>query len=297
MRYAVRQIITEGVDPLIAIQMATINPARCYGLDHQIGVIAPGRSADLLFVNDLRLFDVSRVMVDGRFLEPPLHFPRHPYPQHALATVNLTPVTANDLLVRAPEGQVDGDVAVRVIGVHDGALVTEEIIARLPVRAGIVSGDPQQDILKAAVFDRYGKGTRTVAFVRGFGLRDGAFAGSIGQDSQNVVGVGACDADLACAINEVIRMNGGVAVVRGDSERTTLPLPIAGIMTDASPAELAQRRAAIATALWSLGCALADPIFALSLAITLVVIPALKMSNRGLVDVMRGAIVPLFAEQ
>ena len=172
-------------------------------------------------------------------------------------------------------------------------MVTEEIIETLDIREGAVEADPGRDLLKVTVYERYGKGSRALGFIRGFGLHAGAFAGSIGQDSQNVVGVGVDDSDLAAAINAVREMNGGVAVVHGEKV-TMLPLPIAGIMTDVGAAELAAGRAGIAAALRELGCAMSDPIFALSLAITLVVIPALKMSNRGLVDVMAGEIVELF---
>ena len=130
---------------------------------------------------------------------------------------------------------------------------------------GVVEADPERDILKVAVFERYGRGSRALGFISGFGLQSGAFAGSIGQDSQNVVAVGVDDTDIAVAVNEVRNLNGGVAVA-GHGRLTKLPLPIAGIMTDISASELAEARAHIVAALRELGCQLSDPIFSLSLA-------------------------------
>ena len=137
MSYALRQIMAEGVDPLIAIQMATINVARCYGLDERIGVIAPGRCADVLFVGDLNRFSVERVMVDGVFVESPLRLPRYAYPDSALTTVALEPVSRKDLIVRVPAERGRERVSVRVIGVADGALVTEERVETLDIHEGV----------------------------------------------------------------------------------------------------------------------------------------------------------------
>jgi len=292
MSWAVRQLINEGVDPLIAIQMATINVAGAYGFDHQIGLIAPGRIADILFVNDLQEFRVEKVMVNGKIIQPPLTFPRYSYPEYALNTIQLDPVSTEDFVIQALIRS--GRVTVRVIGVHDGGLVTEELLEEVEVKNGIVKTEPERDLLKVAVFERYGGGTRTVDFIRGFDLRSGAIAGSIGQDSQNVVVVGVNDADMALAVNRVIELNGGIVVATQGNITAELSLPIGGIITDINPRELAAKRTEITTALRELGCQLTDPIFTLSLSITLIVIPHLKISNRGLVDVNKGGFVNLF---
>jgi adenine deaminase len=160
----------------------------------------------------------------------------------------------------------------------------------------MLSSDPQRDLLKLAVFERYGGGSRSLGFVHGFGMRTGALAGTIGQDSQNLVVVGACDEDMALAANRVRDINGGVVVANQDMVAAELPLPIGGIMTDIAPHFLAEKRALVKGAAQRMGCTLTDPIFALSLMITLIVIPHLKMSNRGLVDVVQGRIVDLFVE-
>jgi len=292
MSWAIRQIIAEGVDPMTAIQMATINVARCYGLDHRIGMIAPGRAADLVFVDDLERFGVTRVMVDGEEIQHPLAFPRHSYPKHALETVRSKPVSAQDLVIYTPDRQ-SGEMRVRVIGIVDGTLMTEEKVEEMTIREGVIKSDPQRDLLKVAVFQRYGDGSRALGFIHGFGMQAGALAGSIGQDSQNLVAVGVSDSDLAMAINRVRELNGGVVAAR-DRVLAELPLPIAGIMTDIDPSDLAGERAKITDVLRGLGCQLQDPIFTLSLSITLIVIPYLKISNRGLVDVLSGEFVSLF---
>jgi adenine deaminase len=293
MSWAIRQIITEGVDPLIAIQMATINVARCYGLESQLGLIAPGRFADILFVSNLTKFEVSAVMINGEILSGQPTFNRFQFPDVALHTIQMEEVTVDDLKVIAPVNS-GSSIKTRIIELVPDTLLTNEIIEDLQVQNGEVLPDPSHDILKVAVFNRYGDETRTNGFIRGFGLKSGAMAGSIGQDSQNIVVVGTNDCDMAVAVNRIRQLQGGVVVVAEGKILAELPLPIAGIMTDIPSAQLVIGRAMIFQALLQLGCNLTDPIFTLSLCITLVVIPKLKMSNLGMVDVFRGKIVPLF---
>jgi len=292
MNWAVQQIISEGVDPLVAIQMATINPARCYRLDNRIGLIAPGRSADIIFVGKLEEFNITQVMVGGKIIENHPSFPRYPYPPCALKTLRLRSVSTHDLVIKAPISS--GKVCVRIIEVSEGELITKEIVEEITISNGIAEVDPETDRLKVAVFERYGGGTHSLAFVRGFGLKKGALAGSIGQDSQNIVAVGVTDSDIAKAINRILEIQGGIVVVEGGKIIGELSLPIGGIMTNISPVELAEKRQEIKKALWMLGCKLKDPIFTLSLSITLVVIPSLKLSNNGLVDVKSGELVNNF---
>lgn len=290
MLWAVRQLIAEGVHPLIAIQMGTINVARAYHLDHQIGLIAPGRLADLLLVDNLQELNLNRVMVNGRWLEDKPLYPRYNFPPWARSTVKLPRVSCDDFEIPS----VTNNQRVRVIEVVDGSLTTNELVVSMKPDLGFITADSENDILKVAVFERYGNGTRSLGFVKGFGLKTGAFGGSIGQDSQNVVVVGTNDADMAVAVNSIGRINGGIVIVNNGNVVAQLRLPIAGIITDIPPQELAAERKMLTRVLHDMGCRLKDPIFTLSLLITLVVIPDLKMSNRGLVDVGKGVIVPLF---
>jgi adenine deaminase len=294
MDWAVRQLISEGVDPLVAIQMATINVAQAYGLDHRIGLIAPGRAADILLVDDLEQFSVSQAMVNGSLVEPSPSFPRFAYPAEALRAIDLAPVSAEDLEVHAPGGLEQGEVEARVIHIVDGALATEEHIETLAAYSGSVQMDVGRDILKVAVFERYGGGTRSVAFLSGFGLRQGALAGSIGQDAQNIVVVGASETDMALAVNRIRALHGGVVLAAQGQILEEIELPIGGIMTDVKPASLAAALGRLEGALRGLGCELSAPVFALSLQITLIVIPELKLSNRGLVNASTAEFVSLF---
>lgn len=290
MSWAVRQIIAEEVDPLVAIQMATINVARCYGLDQRIGMISPGRSADILFVGDLTKFDVSAVILDGEIVKGRPTFPRYQFPRHALSSIHMKEVSTEDLAITA----TGKSARVRVIKINEGSLLTDEIHEDFVVQDGKVVSDLSRDLLKVVVFERYGGETRSIGFIKGFCLTSGAFAGSIGQDSQNIVAVGVSDSDIVVAVNRVREMQGGVVAVDQGQIVAELELPIAGIMTDIDPQHVIRKRAKIFRALKNMGCGLSDPIFSLSLCITLGVIPALKMSNKGLVNVQRGEIVSLF---
>jgi len=291
MVWAVRQIIAEGVEPLVAIQMATINVARCYGIDNQVGLLAPGRRANFLLVNSLNDLVVHCVYVNGQRVSKQPSYPRYAFAPQVVNSLRIEPLVEDDLRIPAPAGSEQATV--RVIGELNGALLTDELIYTLPVLAGCIQPWPEDDILKLGVFNRYGLGTRSLGFIHGFGLKDAALAGSIGQDSQHLVVVGTSDQDMVCAAVRVIELHGGVVLAGRNQVLAELPLPIAGIMTDSSPTELSSKRLQIIERCRQLGCKLDDPIFTLSLAITLVVIPKLKMSDIGLVDVPSGQFRPL----
>ncbi len=291
MAWAVRQIIAEGVRPLVALQMATINVARCYGLDNQVGLLAPGRRANFILLDNLEQFTVQSVFASGMRVPAQPHYARFSFAPHIVNTLRIKPLIGDDLQIAAPYAQ--GKASVRAIGVINGALITDEVVCELPVEDGCILPKVTDDILKLGVFNRYGLGTRALGFIRGFGFKNGALAGSIGQDSQHLVVIGTNDADMLRAANRVIEMQGGVVVAGDKRVLAELPLPIAGIMTDINPAELAAKRLQILAQCRRLGSELDDPIFTLSLAITLVVIPQLKMSDIGLVDVASGQFKPL----
>jgi adenine deaminase len=296
MNNALRCVVEEGVDPIVAVQMATINVARAHGLDHRLGVVAPGRVADMVLVDDLQGFGVSAVFVDGAAVPPlgSLHLPRFEYPPEATHTVKLSPAHASDYAVAAPEGA--GPARTRVINILDGSLLTEEEEHDLQVSDGSVLADASRDLLKVVVLERYGKAAaqKCVGFVRGFGLRTGAFGGSVGQDAQNVAIVGANDEDIALVAN-AIQENQGALVVAADGRVTAcVPLPIAGLMTSDDPHALMARVVELNAALADLGCTLSDPFLTLSLQLTVACIPGLKITNRGLVDAWSGNFVPLF---
>lgn len=295
MDNALRAVVAEGVDPITAVQMATINVARAYRLDHKLGGIAPGRSADMVLLSDLQDFQVQTVIVNGKKLEKDLHLPRFAYPDAALQTIKLSPVAEDTFHIKAPCAQ--GKAKVRVINIIDGTLATTEEHHELPVKGGLLCNDPKRDLLKVAVFERYGKtGTYAVGIIKGTGIKNGAVGGSVGQDTQNVVVVGTSDADMALAVNTLREQQGGLVVVGDGCVLASVRLPIAGIMTDIPPAQLKQEVAKFDAASASLGCTLTNPFLTLSLQIALAVIPELRITNRGLVDVLSGKFVPLFVD-
>ncbi len=295
LNYALRQIVAEGVDPMTAVQMATINVARAHRIDHRVGAVAPGYEADLVLVEDLKDFNTKMVFVDGKEIPRDLKLPRVTYPQKALNSISLPELTPADLKVSAPEGK--DRVKVRVLTAIDQTVATtlDELV--LPVKDGCVGSDTQQDALKAVTLERYGRGKgSSVGFVRGYDLKKGAIAGSIGQDTQNMIAVGVSDEDICAAVNAVTAMQGGVVLVSEGKVIAKIAMPIFGIMSDKSFADLEEDFQALQKAYEQLGGTLSDAVFTLSLLLTLVVIPDGGLSNRGLVDVMKGCFVDVVAE-
>lgn len=294
MDHLVRRAIEHGIDPVTAVQMATINTARYFGLRRR-GAVAPGYVADMAVVRDLRTFTVTRtyhrgIMVaeNGAYCTPN----SAGSPLSLRSTMNVD-WSATDLAIPAPEGPRH-EAAVRVIDVVVDQIVTRQTTERMPVRAGMVWADPSRDILKIAVIERHlASGNVGRGFVRGFGLTRGALASSVAHDSHNIVVVGAEDDEMRAAASAVARMRGGQAVVACGEVLASVPLPIAGLMSHLPVEEVSRRVAAMTTAAHDLGSTLTDPLMTLSF-LALPVIPELKLTDRGLVDVNRFEIVPLF---
>ncbi len=273
-----RRAVEEGIDPIRAVQMLTLNPAEYYGLN--AGMIAPGKAADIVLLRNLERFEVSRVLVDGKDPE----FGRFEYPEFAKNTVKARKIRRED--VRVKNGS-----RLRVIEVVDGEIVTEESTEN--VEGMDVNSSEElrrRDVLKAVVVERHtGSGRVGVAFVRGFGLKKGAIAQSIAHDAHNIVSVGVGDEDICKAVNAVIDMQGGIAVFDG-AKIKGLQLRIAGIMSDAGAEEVAERLDELHEMVSGMGCRLRSPFIALSF-IALPVIPKLKVTDLGLVDVERFEVV------
>ncbi|MCW3991559.1 MAG: amidohydrolase family protein, partial [Candidatus Bathyarchaeota archaeon] len=287
--------VEEGVDPIEAVRMATLNPAEYFGLKH-LGGVAPGRAADFAVVDSLEDFNVTHVIIDGELVAEGGAYRggiRGSPPQHAgRRTMNFNPVRLEDIAI----GYAGGDEAtVRVIRVIDGQIKTEALQERLKVAEERVLPDAGRDILKVCVVERHrGTGRIGRGFVRGFGLADGAMASSVAHDSHNVVSVGANDRDICGAINRVRKLNGGLVVYRR-KPLAELPLPVAGLMSTEAVEDVAGKVWELNGAAASLGCGLASPFGTLSF-IALPVIPELKITDHGLVDVNRFKVVDLFVE-
>lgn len=297
VNHVVRRAIEEGTPPVVAIQMATINAAECFRMSHDLGSITPGKFADILFIRDLACPRPEKVMADGRIVAEKgrmlVECPVPDYPEYATGSVHLArPLVRDDFRVKA--GLPGKSARVRAIEVADGQAVTKHIETELPCdRDGEIHASRKQDLAKVAVIERHkATGTMALGFVKGFGLECGAVASTVAHDSHNLLVVGMDDGDMVLAANTLAEEGGGMVVVKDGKALAVLPLPIAGLMSD-KPVEEVQRDVERLAQAWkALGCRLASPFMTMAL-LSLPVIPELRITNRGLVDVRRFQFVPL----
>jgi adenine deaminase len=279
----VRDAVAAGIPPEDALVMSTLNPAVWHGLAH-LGAIAPGYQADLLLLSDLEGFVPETVLKRGR---PVDEIPRPEVPEWVKHTVRVRHVAARDFTIPWEGGQA------RVIGVIPDQILTEPLVEEPTVEDGHIVADPERDLAKIAVVERHlGTGRMGIGLVRGFGLRSGALASTFSHDAHNIIVVGADDQDMARAIARLTEIGGGVVVVEDRGVRAELPLPIAGIISDAPLREVVEASRGCIEAAAKLGCTLASP-FQTMAFLALSVIPSLKLTDRGLVDVDRFELVPL----
>ena len=231
--YELRICIEEGLDPVTAIQLATLNNARHWRKEHEVGIVAPGRRADVLFITDLDAFKVDRVMADGEIVAErgklTVDIPIKPAPAYVLNTIKLRrPLTAKDFEVEAPAGK--SKVKAAVLRPYYFSADLPPITRELPTEGGLVQRDLSHDVNKVAIIRRDGGGIG-ISFWE-LGYQHGAVAMSVLHDTHNISVVGANDPDMARAVNRVAEMGGGIAVVRDGAVKAGVPLPIAGLMTD-----------------------------------------------------------------
>ena len=271
----VREAVALGVSPEDALVMATLNPATWHGLDH-LGAVAPGYQADLLVLPDLEHFVPELVLKAGR---PVVEIPNPVVPDWVKRSVRVAPVGSNDFHVPWPGGNA------RVIGLVPGQIITESLVDELTVENGFAVADPERDLAKLAVVERHhGTGRIGLGFVRGFGLQSGAFASTVAHDAHNIVVVGVDDGDIARAVQRLGELGGGMVVVESRGVRAELALPVAGLLSEAPAADVAEGSRACVAALAELGCTVEAPFQALAF-LALSVIPSLKLTDQGLVDV------------
>lgn len=273
-----------GSDVMDVLRCACVHPVRHYGLD--LGLLRPGDSADFIEVEDLERFRVIRTFLRGRVVADG---GRSSIPSVATAPINKFHGRRRDvaeLRIRCESTRM------HVIEAVDGELITRRLVEEPRVEGGLAVSDPSRDLLKIAVVNRYKDAPPALAFVRGFGMKRGAIASSVAHDSHNVIAVGATDDDLAAAINAVIDESGGLAVACGD-ERQTLPLPVAGLMSTDPCADVARSYSSLDGRAKELGACLRAPFMTLSF-LALLVIPEIKLSDKGLFDAERFEFLPLF---
>jgi adenine deaminase len=287
MDHKIRRAVAAGVDPIAAIQMATLNPAEYYRVDHEVGSLAPGRAADILVLDHVEDFAIEHVIASGRFVEAKRYEEPsgRPRPENPMELGG--PLTEGTFAVPAS----GASAMVRVIEIEDGNLVSGAGSASLPVRDGSVACDPARDLAKLSVIDRY-EGSRRIgtAIVRGFGLREGAVATTYAHPYYALMALGASEAAMARAGNRLAELGGGIVVVDGERTVHEWALPVVGVFSD-EPLPIVRRDfEAINEAIRSLGCPLRSPVLALSFA-ALTTIPAYGLTDRGLYDTATGTFV------
>jgi len=286
-----RRAIHAGLPPVIAIQMATLNPARYFRLP-RIGAIAPGMRADMVVTSDLNALAPERVYAGGRLaaedgkMHPDIQIP---VPAPCPSAIVVDP---DRLDFQMPAGTKK----VRVIEIIPDQLITRQQIVSIRPKNGLALADPASDILKIAVVERHqGTGNIGKGFVKGFGLKHGAIASSVAHDSHNIVVVGTNDADMRAAVRHVVEMGGGLCAACDQSVRAELALPVAGLMSMDPLDTVRQKLDRLIAAAKEQGCRLADPFMALSF-LALPVIPELKITDQGLFDVNQFVHVPVFVD-
>ena len=290
MDVKVRIMVEEGLNPLLAVRMVTFSPADYFRLRDR-GAVAPGLRADLVLVDDLRSFQVDRVWKDGRLVveggrrvggtasASPVSFP---------PAARVTPPTPERLAVPA-----SGPV-MNVIGVTEGDVLTRTLRMEPTVRDGLAVADPDRDLAKIVVLERHrATGRFAVGFVSGLGIGRGAVASSVAHDAHNFVAAGMDDRSIAAALAHLCETGGGLAVADGDTVRGALDLPIGGLMTNLDAASAARALDDLERCAGELGVGIAHPFMVLSF-LCLSVIPELRITDQGYVDITRGGIQPLF---
>ena len=279
----VRDAVALGVPAEDALVMASLNPALYHGL-RPLGAIAPSYRADMLLLPDLESFVPELVLKRGR---PVVEIPPAPVPDWVRHTVRVRPLGPDAFRIPWQGGEA------RVIGLVRDQIVTDSLVDTLAVRDGCAVADPERDLAKIAVLERHhGTGRIGLGFVRGFGLQRGAFGATLSHDAHNVIVVGVDDAAMAHAVARLAELGGGIVVVDGEAVTAELPLPVAGLLSDRPLPEVLAASRAINGAAEALGVHFPHPFQVLAF-LALSVIPSLKITDRGLMDVDRFELVPL----
>jgi len=298
MDRVVRHAIEQGVPPIMAIQMATINTAEHFRVDRDLGMIAPGRYADILIVEDLEYFAPEMVFARGVMIAQEgkleIDLPAYPYPEWATTSINLgKKVHGSDFKISAPVEE--GDLKANVIGVIENQAPTRHLVMDVHVSGGEVDASVENDLAKIALVERHkGTGEIQVGLVSGFGFnKPCGIATSVAHDSHHMIVVGTNDEDMALAVNELARANGGQVVVSNGQVLGMVELPIAGLMSNERAEVVSEKTATVLEGFIKCGSTLNNPNMQMSL-LALVVIPELRISDLGLVDVNKFDFIPLF---
>lgn len=292
--HIVKRAIEEGVDPITAIQMVTINAAECFEMRRDLGSISPGKWADILLISDLEKIQIEKVIFNGELVSENsnliVDIPKSNFPDYSKKTIKLNKtIEPDDFKIYA-----DGEKAtVRVMEIEEAKVGTKHKELTLPVKNNVICNDLDQDICKVIVIERHNEtGSMGKGFVKGFGFNYGAVASTVAHDCHNLLIVGTNDEDMALAGNTLAKCGGGMVAVKDGKVIALNPLPIAGLITD-EPAEIVANRVHEIENAWKeLGCNLVSPFMTMAL-LSLAVLPELRLTNRGLVDTINFKFVDL----
>jgi adenine deaminase len=286
MDHIVRSAIQMGMDPVNAIQMATIHTATRFGLD--MGKIMPGMPADIVLLDDLRSFKIKDVMINGvsyRTFPPPFYMNIYKRDN----TVHVPKIYRDEIAIWCTNYK-----AIKAIGIRENSIYTDTVKVEIEGQYGLLRPSLDYDILKICCIRRYpGEKMVSSAFVRGFGIKRGAVAQTISHDSHNIISIGVSDHDILTAVNRLMDIKGGIVVADKGNIIAELPLPYGGLMSDDSPENVAEKLEIINDTLHKMGSVLLDPIIRMAF-LGLTVVPELKLSCMGLVDVNSQKIVSMF---
>jgi adenine deaminase len=298
MDRVLRHAIDQGLEPMTAIQMCTINTAEHFGLSREMGMIAPGRWADVVLANDLRDFQARVVIARGRVIAEDgqwkVKLPEMDYPEWVADSVHLErPLKAGDFVLRA-EAAHGSVLTANVIGVIENQAPTRHLREKVTVNDDEVHADLERDLAKIALVQRHaGTNGITVGLVSGFGFSEGcAVASTVAHDSHHMIVVGTNEADMAEAANQLAQCGGGQVVVKAGQVIGKVELAIAGLMSRERADRVAAQAGSVLEGFRACGCTLNNPNMQLSL-LALVVIPELRISDKGLVDVNRFELLPV----
>ncbi len=299
INYIVRRAIELGMEPMQAIRIATLNAAKHFRMEDEIGSLTPGRLADILLVEDLEKAEPSLVLFEGRIvskdgaLTQACALPS--YPAWIKDTVKLkNPITAASFAL--PRDQNRANANVNGIELIERQIINKRIVVSLPIKDGKLCADAAKDVMKLAVVERYGKnGNVGIGFVKGFHMQKGAMAYSMSHDHHNIVVVGENDADMAVAVNEVARLHGGLASALDGEVLASMELPIGGLMSEQDADTVMALLARMNDTAKRLGCTLPAPFMTLSF-ISLPTVPELGLTDMGLIDVLKHEIIALDCE-
>ncbi|APQ77115.1 adenine deaminase [Clostridium botulinum] len=297
--HIIKRAIEEGIEPLTAIQMVTINCAQCFQMDHELGSIAPGKCADIVFIEDLKDVKITKVIIDGNLVAKDgvltTSIAKYDYPEDAMHSMHIKDkITPDSFNIMAPNKE---KITARVIEIIPERVGTYERHIELKVKDDKVQCDSSKDVLKAVVFERHHEtGKAGYGFVKGFGIKRGAMAATVAHDAHNLLVIGTNDEDMALAANTLIECGGGMVAVQDGKVLGLVPLPIAGLMSNKPLEEMAEMVEKLDSAWKEIGCDIVSPFMTMAL-IPLACLPELRLTNRGLVDCNKFEFVSLFVEE